>query len=198
MLEMMSFKKFLHYFEKQKQRHPKETLYRLAGWYQDYIRMSEGMQVDLSHKSVRWPKDVREAHDRILERYREKEDKIWRENLARALEALDQGAIEFRTKDFQIVMPTCRADFIREGQSLDHCVGRAGYFERHAKGKQMVFFIRKAEAPEVPYFTMEVDMQRIRILQLYGYHDCIAPPEVRKFANQFLRRIKPKRAESAA
>ena len=197
-LEKMSFKKFLNYFEKQKQRHPKESLTRLTGWYKDYIQMSEELRVDLRHKSVRWPKDVREAHDRILVRYHEKEDQILQENLAHTLELLDKGIAEFRTKKFQIVMPTCRADFIREGQSLNHCVGQAGYFERHAKGKQMVFFIRKAEAPEVPYFTMEVDMQRMRILQLYGYHDCIAPSEVRKFAEQFLRNIKPKQATSAA
>lgn len=197
-LEKMSFKKFLNYFEKQKQRHPKESLTRLTGWYKDYIQMSEELRVDLRHKSVRWPKDVREAHDRILVRYHEKEDQILQENLAHTLELLDKGIAEFCTKKFQILIPTCRADFIREGQSLNHCVGQTGYFQRHIEGKRMVFFIRRTETPETPFFTMEVDMQRMRILQLYGYHDCIAPPEIRKFAEQFLRNIKPKQATSAA
>lgn len=197
-LENMSFKKFLNYFEKQKQKYPKETLHRLASWYRDYIRMSEGLRVDLSHKSVRWPKDVREAHDRILDRYWEKENRILQENLVHAMKLLEQRGMEFHTNKFRIMMPACRADFIREGQSLDHCVGQAGYFERHAEGKRMVFFIRKTEDPETPFFTMEVDMQRMQILQLYGYHDCIAPPEIRKFAEQFLRNIKPKQATSAA
>ncbi|WP_301089166.1 PcfJ domain-containing protein, partial [Faecalibaculum rodentium] len=109
-LENMSFKKFLNYFEKQKQRYPKETLHRLIGWYQDYIRMSEGLRVDLSHKSVRWPKDVREAHDRILGRYREKEDRILQENLAHAMKLLEQRDMEFHNDRFRIVMPICRAD----------------------------------------------------------------------------------------
>ncbi len=197
-LEKMSFKKFLNYFEKQKQWYPKESLTRLTGWYKDYIQMSEELRVDLRHKSVRWPKDVREAHDRILVRYHEKEDQILQENLAHTLELLDKGIAEFCTKKFQILIPTCRADFIREGQSLNHCVGQTGYFQRHIEGKRMVFFIRRTETPETPFFTMEVDMQRMRILQLYGYHDCIAPSEVRKFAEQFLRNIKPKQATSAA
>ena len=172
--------------------------HRLTGWYKDYIQMSEELRVDLRHKSVRWPKDVREAHDRILVRYHEKEDQILQENLAHTLELLDKGIAEFCTKKFQILIPTCRADFIREGQSLNHCVGQTGYFQRHIEGKRMVFFIRRTETPETPFFTMEVDMQRMRILQLYGYHDCIAPSEVRKFAEQFLRNIKPKQATSAA
>ena len=36
-----------------------------------------------------------------------------------------------------------------------------------------------------PYFTMELDMSNFRICQLYGFSDCSAPPEIRKFAERF-------------
>ena len=39
-LPQMSFRKFLNYFEKQKQLHRKDTIYHIVCWYRDYIGMS--------------------------------------------------------------------------------------------------------------------------------------------------------------
>ena len=82
-----------------------------------------------------------------------------------------------------------RSDFVTEGQRLNHCVGSAGYYERHMEGKRMVFFIRRASEPEKAYFTAEIDMSAGRILQLYGFGDCSAPRDVRAFTEGFARAV---------
>lgn len=43
---------------------------------------------------------------------------------------------------------------IAEGQALHHCVG--GYALRMAEGKTAIFFIRLAEEPDRPYYTLEL------------------------------------------
>jgi hypothetical protein len=55
----------------------------------------------------------------------------------------------------------------------------------------MIFFVRMALEPEKPYFTMEIDMRELKIMQLHGFSHRSAPPEVRKFANEFLKTLKP-------
>ena len=61
------------------------------------------------------------------------------------------------------------------------------YYESHILGRNMIFFIRKAEAPRKPYFTAEIEMDTGRIRQLYGFGDCSAPKEVRAFTEGFAR-----------
>jgi hypothetical protein len=55
----------------------------------------------------------------------------------------------------------------------------------------MIFFIRKSAKPDKPYITLEIDMREQRIRQLYGFGDASPPSEVRRFANEFLRRLTP-------
>ena len=40
-----------------------------------------------------------------------------------------------------------------EGKALHHCVGT--YSERYASGETEIWFVRRCEAPEEPYFTLE-------------------------------------------
>ena len=95
--------------------------------------------------------------------------------------------------DIVLFSPPLRCDIISEGQSLGHCVGSV-YYKNHIAGTKMIFFVRKAAEKTKPFFTMEIDMQARKISQLYGFKDKPAPPEVKKFANEFLKRL-PKRGK---
>ena len=83
--------------------------------------------------------------------------------------------------------PQTRDDFINEGISLNHCVGSAGYYDRHVLGRQMVFFIRQTPQPDKPLYTTEIDMDEGRIRQLYGFSDTSVPKDVRAFTEGFVR-----------
>lgn len=68
--------------------------------------------------------------------------------------------------------------------SLDVCVGT--YVQRVAEGKTKIFFVRKADAPDVPYFTMEYQG---KVVQCRGDHNCGMPPEVQAFVNVFEKKM---------
>lgn len=191
-LPHMSFRKFLNYFEKQKQLHRKETLYHIVCWYRDYIGMSRTLQVDLSNKQVRFPKDIKDAHDKLLPRSNAKKAEVENGIFANAVAAIYPTLpfTQYEKDGFCIRLPQLRSDLTSEGQSLHHCVGGETYYKRHIAGESLIYFIRKTEKPEIPFFTMELRMDDLRIMQLYGYRDKGAPKEVRAFAESMVRAMK--------
>ena len=191
LLQTMSFGRFVRYFSKQKELHPKVTAAHIMTQYRDYLSMSKSFHIDLSHKSVRFPDDCMAAHAVLVERQNkiiaEREQMEFQE----AVKALYDGLSirEYERSGFCIVLPQERADFIKEGQSLNHCVGSPHYYKNHIAGTKMIFFVRKVEDREKPFFTMEVDMSDFKIRQLYGFGDCSAPKEVRRFAEEFTKKL---------
>lgn len=164
---------------------------RLLTLYRDYIDMSVALDVDLSNKSVMFPEDIKKAHGQIVPRFNEikfeAENNLFRKTVDVLYSALNLQPFE---KDgFCVAYPQSRTDFIREGQSLNHCVGSEMYYKNHMIGNRMIFFIRKSKAPDKPYFTLEMDMQNYKILQLYGFGDRSADKEVRKFAEAFAKAL---------
>ena len=161
--------------------------------YRDYLNLSREMGVDLTHKSVRFPRDCVAAHKQIVTRFnaikKEREDNRFVEAVQSIYESLRLRSFE---KDgFCIMLPMKRSDLTTEGQSLNHCVGGETYYRNHIAGKKLIFFVREITNREKPFFTMEVDMTDFRILQLYGFGDCTAPPAVRKFAEAFVNKLAP-------
>jgi hypothetical protein len=67
---------------------------------------------------------------------------------------------------------------------LNHCV--ASYAQKHASGKTAIFFIRKAKAPDVPWFTLEWDEKENRVRQNRGERNCAPPDEVKIFVAKWL------------
>lgn len=197
-LETMSFEQFINYFAKQKDLLHEKSFYYILTLYKDYISMSQSFNVDMSIKAVKFPKNIKKSHDLICARYNEIKCKAEDENFKQAVDKLYAGMTEYAKGEYCIVFPTTRSEFITEGQSLNHCVGNDSYYRNHIAGTQMIFFIRKVEDPEKPFFTMEIDMKTLYIRQLYGFGDCSAPPEVRKFANDFLKKLKPNYEERKA
>ena len=189
----MSFARFVHYFTKQKQLNPDRNTSHILTSYRDYINMSTELGVDMSHKSIRFPKNCVEAHNRILPRFnqvkQEAEDNRFVETVKPIYEKL--RAKDFEKGGFCIVLPQRRSDLTTEGQSLNHCVGGEMYYKNHIAGKRLIFFVREIKNRAKPFFTMEVDMTDFRICQLYGFGDCSAPDNVRKFAEAFVKKLAP-------
>lgn len=190
LLSQMTFSRFVNYIEKQKCANKKRSYSLLITEFRDYLDMSKALGVDLSHKSVRFPSDIVTAHAQITARYNAAksaiEDKYFAEKVKPLYENLPEN---YREKDFCIVLPQLRSDLITEGQSLNHCVGGDRYYRNHISGKKMIFFVRKLSAPTKPFFTMEIDMESCKVLQLYGFGDCSAPKEVREFAEKYARKL---------
>lgn len=184
----------LRYVRAQRELFPPQAKRRklpyFLGLYRDYLHMAQDLKSDMSQRAILEPRNLKERHDLLAARVNEVKSE--REN-ARMQKMIEKGlywwAHAYANEDFCVVYPQKHSDFVTEGQRLNHCVGSAGYYERHMEGKRMVFFIRRASEPEKAYFTAEIDMNAGRILQLYGFGDCSAPREVRTFTEGFARAV---------
>lgn len=199
LIKQLGISKTLSYIEKQKKLCPKVKPDKIAIAFRDYLSMSRDLKVDMSHKSVKYPSDVFDAHKVITERHnaalleiekeKRKEENAKFSRISKML--YEQYHIsEYGNGEFCVVFPKLRTDLIAEGQSLNHCVGSEQYATRHLEGRRMIFFIRKSDDPGKPFFTIEVDMLEHRILQLYGFGDCTAPAVVRQFADGFVKKLR--------
>lgn len=191
MLQMMSLGKFVRYFGKQRAATRRKTHFLMIQ-YRDYISMVKSLKTDLTRKSVRFPSNICEAHDMVLKEFNEL--KFEKENAAfvKAVKTVYEklSVKEWENEQFCIVLPQLRSDLVTEGSSLKHCVGGTNYAENHMKGTSMIFFIRRVTNREKPYFTMQLDMNPLRIVQIHGFGNCYAPPEVRKFVDSFVKALK--------
>lgn len=189
-LETMSFERFVNYFSKVKKRHKNLSFTHIAQWYADYVNMSEALEIDLSHKSVRYPVELKEAHDRLAKRFESVRSEIEQKTFEAATRKLKTQVHDFHRNGFMVTLPTCEADFVKEGQSLSHCVGNGTYFKEHMKGENIIVFIRKEKEPDTPFVTMQINLKKLLIRQIYGYKDKAPAVEVRRFAEAFVKSLK--------
>lgn len=166
--------------------------------YRDYIGMAEAMGYDMSNGTVRYPKDLRQAHDRAVAMFYDGEtDKMKREALKKYpnIKRMKTGLEEryaYRTKKYLITAPHSAADIIEEGRSLHHCVGGDTYLDRHNRGKSYILFMRKTEEPDKSYYTIEIDPETDTIRQYYGMND--KKPD-REAVDAFLKKWKAHMAQ---
>lgn len=94
-------------------------------------------------------------------------------------------AFSIKGKGLILVVPKNGDEIKVEGEALHHCVG--GYVSRVASGETNIFFVRKADAPEKPYFTLEY--RDNRVIQCRGLHNCDMPPDVKAFVKVFEKKM---------
>jgi hypothetical protein len=149
--------------------------------------------MNLNDRSVLFPKNLVAAHDRQaeIERFRLAEEKKAKEaEKANSLRGLFQARFEQLNRySFQmqglIIRPAASyEEFIDEGSVLRHCV--AGYAERHAKGETALFWIRKTEAPDEPYYTLQFNEKTQDVVQNRGKNNCDRTPEITAFELRWL------------
>lgn len=149
----------------------------------DYWRMVEPVD-RLKDPKVRYPQNLRHAHDELIRLKEWEEDKELIEKFRRRYEKL---SIYSYCNDRLLIRP-CRteAELIIEGKVLDHCV--ASYAKRHAYGDTSIFFIRHVDRPDEPFYTLEWTGRRIN--QDHGYKNRLQTDEIKKFEKEWLEYVK--------
>lgn len=159
--------------------------------YHDYLQMAAGLGYDLDDEYVLFPKNLRQRHDLMIEERREKDeeiekannkkkDKIYRETV----EKNHWKNYEMESEDLIIRLPKEVDEIRKEGHTLHHCV--ATYIDRVVGGKTCILFIRKKEAPEKSFYTMEV--RDGAIIQCRGSSNKDTTEDVQKFVEEFKRK----------
>ena len=138
--------KVMRYIEKKDDRTP--------DLYADYLAECAKLGYDLTDKAVLFPKDLRTAHAHTMAQIRYKENLDLETDYAEKRRPAMRKKYEWAAMGMIVVVPEHVSDLIAEGEKQHNCVG--GYMERVAKGQTDVVFIRKDEAPEKSYITMEI------------------------------------------
>lgn len=146
----------------------------------DYWGMQKRLGANMTEKRVLFPDNLRKAHDEAVRAYNKLKDEMMLKGFAiAAREAAKRFA--FAAGGLMIVTPESSGDLEAEGKALSHCVRT--YAERMAKGETTIVFVRKAEDPGTPFYTMEI--KDGQVVQLRGKHNCGPTPDVTKFEKEF-------------
>ncbi len=207
----IGLKKFMNYIEKQIWANPKQycsdvschlayangldvprARNALTDW-KDYISLASALKYDLNDEYYYLPPDLSEAHDRVVKEHKKNEDKIARRKLREQeklfKQMMKEGCMDgmvLKTKDLMIVVPKSLEDIKAEGRELHHCVGT--YCDKVAKGETMILFVRKVEAPDQPYYTME--WKDKKVVQCRGVRNQGMTKEVSAFVKTFETKMK--------
>ena len=168
-------------------------------WYtlRDYWRMAREDGRDLADSLVRWPRNLKASHDQQIQ---ERQDAAARKEAAKRAEQIAARAHLFLaraealdklsfTLDGLLIRPCANEEeLIAEGKLLHHCV--AGYAKNHADGETAILFIRRADKPEEPYYTLEFDEKNLTVRQNRGLRNCDRTPEVAAFEKAWLAWVK--------
>lgn len=157
----------------------------------DYWRLASLNGVDVSLARIRYPQNLKRAHDQESQRQKFDKQRGYPEQFAKRLEQLSMFVFE---KDGLLIRPVASAqELYQEGSKLSHCV--YSYLTSHATGKTAIMLIRRAESPDTPYFTLELDEVNMTVRQNRGLRNCGMTPEVQAFEEAWLSWAKTQKQE---
>ena len=184
-------RKVLKYLRKQNERFSNENECVTLSDYRDYLSECRELHYDLKDRAVYFPRCLADAHRRSSsalralraeQRRQEEENRRKHTEEAFAKHQTERRKLEFQSGNLLIRIPESVSEIIAEGANLHHCVG--GYAERHAEGKLHILFIRRKEAPDKSFYTMEVSTDG-KIMQVRGLRNRDPVPEVRAFVEAY-------------
>lgn len=171
------------YMDKQNRKYSQHNTLRD---YSDYIKQCQRLGLDLTQKKILWPARFNEEHARLTKLIDEMKDEIDREAFKR-----NQFLITGMTEPYYnlglVIRPAeSQSELRNEGTCLNHCVG--GYGERIVRGQTSILFIRRADKPEQPYYTLELNKDK-KMVQCRGKSNCNMTEEVKAFVDEWMETI---------
>lgn len=161
-----------------------------ANTYLDYLKACNYLGLDMSLPKNRFPHDFKRWHDMRIDQYataRAEADRKVRQELYDKFAAIAEKylPLEYNKRSaFICIIAHSPADLIREGELLDHCVGRMNYDQRFIREESLIFFVRTKEQPDTPLVTLEYSLSEHKVLQCYGKHDHKPSDDVLHYVNK--------------
>lgn len=158
--------------------------------YADYIKACEYLGLNTKLPKNRFPHDFKRWHDIRIDQYATKkaeEDKEKRKELYAKFAAVAEKYLALQgvsNEDYTIFIARSPADLIREGEILNHCVGRMNYDQRFVREESLIFFVRQVAEPDTPFVTVEYSLSQRKVLQCYGDTDTKPDDSVLNYVNK--------------
>ena len=140
------------------------TLHQTIGTYKDYIEMAKKQGLNLSSEIFCKPKNLKEAHDICVRVAHEKEYELRAQEVEKKFPGVAanlqriKAKYEYDNGTFALVMPASIEDIIAEGRALGHCIDTTDrYFERIQQNVTYLGFLRRSDAKQMAYYTLEFE-----------------------------------------
>lgn len=155
--------------------------------YNDYLKACNYLGLDMNDKKNRFPHDFKRWHDIRIDEYESAKAKADAELRKEFYEQFASVANKYlplqRDKNgvYLVFIAKSPAELVKEGSALHHCVGKMGYDKKFVREETLIFFIRSADAPDVPLVTMEYSLKSNKILQIYANGNTRPTDDVQTF-----------------
>lgn len=163
--------------------------------WMDYIKDCRLLGRDTRKKSILFPKNFATVHRQLSEQV-----KIQRTELENAAikKVAELQKMDIKRNGFILKIAESQEDLNVESSVLGHCVRTYG--DKVAEGKTIIYFIRREEKPDEPYYTLEIRPEG-KFIQCRGENNCSMTPEVEAFKDlvvaEFRIRLKKKERKAA-
>lgn len=151
--------------------------------YKDYLKACEKLEYDLKNSFILFPRNLPGAHDQASKLLDRKKVAQYDEQIAGISKQLSK-LYQFRKGGLVVLPPKSAQEIVVEGQTLHHCVG--GYVTDVVENRCAILFIRKEGALKKPFFTVEV--QGDKIIQVQGKGHIAPTPEVEEFLTHWTKK----------
>lgn len=175
-----------------------------ARMYLDYLEMRRKLGYDMANSVYLFPKSLGNAHAKMVEESSKEEYDRRIQEVNGRYQMIRKGYRRLRRKfcyedqEFMIRPAKDAGEIVMEGRILHHCVGGDTYLARHDRGQSTILFLRRREEPDIPYITVEIGTDSLRIAQWYGAHDRKPDEErMQRWLDDYVTRLKcmPEAAE---
>jgi hypothetical protein len=160
------------------------TISNFVGDYWDYAKAAREMGYNMADTLYFKPKNFYEMHDRTIAANNARKDAI----SVNAFKESVKGYLGIHFEKYKLAVQVAKSpeELTQEGKALGHCVG--SYAKRVSEGSSLIFFVRKADEPDLSYYTLEVQPAYMKLVQCRGEHnkDYIQNKIVEKFVNEFI------------
>lgn len=164
------------------------------GIYADYIRGCIQLGINLREKTVLFPQDLMAAHDNVMAVAKPAKTKAADNQIIAGFRKQADRMRKYNYSEERLGLMIRVAEnpkeLVREGTALSHCVGKNGYIEQMSRAEIAIFFLRRMDAPEEPYYT--VDLRNKAIYQCRTKHNQSYEknPKVKAFADRWIKWIR--------
>lgn len=163
-----------------------DTIFRI---WKDYITSAKSVHLDLSDDYYLYPKDAVAAHDEL--EVRAKSAQVPKQYYAMFLERAEEyEPLRYEDDNFIIRVPQSVGELVYNGMKMHICVGNPihGYIQAHAEKRKMLFFVRRKEAPDIPFVTLEMSMAG-KLGQISAYKNLPVTSAVNSFLMKWQKAI---------
>lgn len=150
----------------------------------DYLKMCSDLKLDFD----KFPSDLKEAHDKLVVKYKVFKQEYKNTEFVQKIEDCKYLLNRIpEDENYTILVPKDIADITQEGETMRHCVG--SYVDNVISGRSKIFFIRKKTNTQKPFVTVELN-ERDTLVQAKAKGNADPSIEVSNFINKWLKEIK--------